>query len=257
MVGIPGRSQACGTCKRRKKGRPACGQCRKASVHCDGYNLSLTVRFYNGPNKDIRGPIEGVKHRSQVQQSSVGQFLSRTTLGSKASIDLTRAGYELQLEGLFWELYVPKGLRPSLFEESSKALGGSLSVIRDLLPNSDLLRAALGAIALRLIAREKACEFGKEEGIKLHTNALNQMSRALKLKGNDDLETIGAARLFSFYEALFGNDWNCHKTQEKSWYTHQLGDLAILSSKKPSFFATGHAHRIFVDGRLTCVGVDE
>ncbi|EPE10372.1 fungal transcriptional regulatory protein [Ophiostoma piceae UAMH 11346] len=41
MVGVPGRSKACATCRRRKKGcdfqRPSCTQCLRAGLECGGY----------------------------------------------------------------------------------------------------------------------------------------------------------------------------------------------------------------------------
>ncbi|CAK7219317.1 hypothetical protein SBRCBS47491_003806 [Sporothrix bragantina] len=41
MVGVPGRSKACATCRRRKKGcdflRPSCSQCLRAGLECGGY----------------------------------------------------------------------------------------------------------------------------------------------------------------------------------------------------------------------------
>ncbi|KAL2787551.1 hypothetical protein BJX66DRAFT_341083 [Aspergillus keveii] len=41
MVGVPGKSKGCNTCRRRKGGcdlqRPSCGQCHKSAIPCDGY----------------------------------------------------------------------------------------------------------------------------------------------------------------------------------------------------------------------------
>ncbi|CAG9996162.1 unnamed protein product [Clonostachys byssicola] len=52
MVGVRGRSKACSTCRRRKKGcdlqQPSCGQCRKAAIPCGGYADSFVIHQYQG-----------------------------------------------------------------------------------------------------------------------------------------------------------------------------------------------------------------
>ncbi|KAJ6007292.1 hypothetical protein N7540_011268 [Penicillium herquei] len=132
-------------------------------------------------------------------------------------------------------------------------LGGSINAVRNLLPDSNLLRTAFGAIALRSMSNAPDTPLWmRQEGIRLYSVALEQMSKELALSSrkHNALPILGAARIFTFYEALFGYDLKCHATQQLSWLTHQAGDLAIVLSKDPSFYATGPAHRLFVDGRM-------
>ncbi|KAJ5626445.1 hypothetical protein N7528_003872 [Penicillium herquei] len=148
---------------------------------------------------------------------------------------------------------MPKGLSSALFDESQITLGGSINAVRNLLPDSNLLRTAFGAMALRAMSNATDTPLWmRQEGIRLYSAALEQMSKELALpsRKHNALAVLGAARIFTFYEALFGYDLKCHATQQLSWLTHQAGDLAIVLSKDPSFFATGAAHRLFVDGRI-------
>lgn len=60
-------------------------------------------------------------------------------------------------------------------------------------------------------------------------------------------------RLIWFIQALYGGDWRNQEAQSRSWSIHHSGDLALILSNPPSFYATGPAHRLFVDGRLNHV----
>ena len=50
MVGVPGKSKGCSTCRRRKKGcdqkRPVCGQCHSGGYACGGYERERTFILY-------------------------------------------------------------------------------------------------------------------------------------------------------------------------------------------------------------------
>lgn len=56
MVGVPGKSKGCSTCRKRKKGcdlaRPACGQCVRSGNTCGGYQRDLTFIHHKVPGKD-------------------------------------------------------------------------------------------------------------------------------------------------------------------------------------------------------------
>lgn len=56
MVGVPGKSKGCSTCRKRKKGcdlaRPSCGQCLKRGDVCGGYQRDLTFIHHRLPGKD-------------------------------------------------------------------------------------------------------------------------------------------------------------------------------------------------------------
>lgn len=96
---------------------------------------------------------------------------------------------------------MPNSQSFSLFNDTQRDLGGSISVLRDILPGSSILRTTLGAIALSAAANNDSSQYWmKQQGTKLHMNALQQMRKALSFRRKPGLELLGAARVFSFYE---------------------------------------------------------
>ncbi|KAJ5692002.1 hypothetical protein N7462_001425 [Penicillium macrosclerotiorum] len=168
-----------------------------------------------------------------------------------ASGNFVRAACEFGIEDGFWNHYLPNGQFALAFDSTERILGGSICTVRDLVPKSKLLRAALGAIAIRATAnKDDSLHWMKDEGTRLHMTAIQQLGKALTFREKPSLELLSAARVFSFHEAIYGSDWGNRITQYKSWRIHNSGDLALIVSKPPSFYATGPAHRLFVDGRL-------
>ncbi|CAI7639124.1 unnamed protein product [Penicillium crustosum] len=259
MVGVAGRSKACRTCRRRKKGcdlqQPACGQCRKSCIPCEGYADGLVIYRYYGRSQEekissFRGSAE-IQSPLPIEASPNHGSLSADLT---TSVTFSQAAYESCVEGKFWISYMPNSRSFSLYNDTQRDLGGSISVLRDILPGKSILRTALGAIALSAAANDDNSQYWmKQQGTKLHMNALQQMRKALSSHRKPDLELLGAARVFSFYEALYGGDWQNQDAQSRSWSIYHSGDLALILSNPPSFYATGPAHRLFVDGRLNHV----
>lgn len=44
-------------------------------------------------------------------------------------------------------------------------------------------------------------------------------------------------------------------SQAKRWSSHHLGQSTLIAQRRPSDFVQGHAHRLFVDGRMQLVSV--
>lgn len=96
---------------------------------------------------------------------------------------------------------MPNSQSFSLFNNTQRDLGGSISVLRDILAEKSILRTALGAMALSAAANnDSSHNWMKQQGAKLHINALQQMRKALSSRGKPGLELLGAARVFGFYE---------------------------------------------------------
>ncbi|CAI7567256.1 unnamed protein product [Penicillium glandicola] len=259
MVGVPGRSKACRTCRRRKKGcdlqQPSCGQCRKACIPCEGYAEGLVIyRYYDqGHAGDVSsfGSPRGAPSRLPVQPTQSHLSLSADLA---TAVTLSQTAQESYVEGTFWTSYMPNSQSFSLFNDIQRDLGGSVSVLRDIPSEKSILRTALGALALSTVGNNDSNQpWMRHQGAKLHMSALQQMRKALSSHRKPDLELLGAARIFSLYEALYGGDWQDQEAQSRSWRIHHSGDLALILSNPPSFYATGPAHRLFVDGRLNHV----
>lgn len=52
---------------------------------------------------------------------------------------------------------------------------------------------------------------------------------------------------------MFGADDRNKVTQAKSWIVHNSGEISILVARGADQYIYGHAHRLFVDGRLHLV----
>jgi hypothetical protein len=114
---------------------------------------------------------------------------------------LSKSACQSGLEAIFWSNYLPNGHSYPLFNETIRALGGSISALQELVPQSNLLKFGLGALALRSIAStESAPEWMKREALRLHTLSLQKTGAALTAPRTRDLELIGATRVLSFYE---------------------------------------------------------
>lgn len=110
MVGVPGRSKACVTCRRRKKGCdkkvPFCGQCLALGIPCDGYE---------------RQPIwlitEGSTQKSYTKSPSRSPSSSPSSTSGSVVIlhdSLTRTARAQKFTGLFWSDYLSGGSGYSL-----------------------------------------------------------------------------------------------------------------------------------------------
>lgn len=169
---------------------------------------------------------------------------------------------------------MPNGQFLTLFHDTQRALGGSISVIPSLLPGkgTGLLRMCMGAMALTSAAKkDHSPTWMKQQGIKLYMAALVEVRRALSTRRKPDIELLAASRVFSLYEVgslsilcesalmptqgLHGGDSGDEQAQYNSWKAHHTGDLALIAAQSPSRFATGPAHRLFVDGRWNNVHV--
>ncbi|KAL2870001.1 Zn(II)2Cys6 transcription factor domain-containing protein [Aspergillus lucknowensis] len=249
MVGVPGRSKACVTCLKRKKRcdmeKPFCGTCRKARVECGGYHrprifINNTMEDHNKQLVEKeRGPSRRVGDRNR--SSSSGSDVALLT-------SLAKSAYQVKYMDLFWRLYLPNGQKLSA-EVTRLALGGWIDAIQDLHGKETVLEKALLAMSVTAVARQEGDSFLKEEGRRLYGRALQSASAAMKdpRRATSD-GVLTAVRLFSFYEALFGQT-TIAKEQTRSWQVHNEGDIALMTARSPYTFISGYAHELFSDGR--------
>lgn len=103
---------------------------------------------------------------------------------------------------------MPNSQSFSLFNDTQRDLGGSISVLRDILPGKSILRTALGAMALSAAANNDCSQqWMKRQGANLHMSALQQMRKSLSSRRKPGLELLSVARIFSFYEVCTIQPW--------------------------------------------------
>ncbi|KEF59499.1 uncharacterized protein A1O9_04343, partial [Exophiala aquamarina CBS 119918] len=94
MVGVPGRSKSCGTCRIRRKGgcdrkRPFCRHCLKLRLKCDGYGRNTVF-----VTSTTRSPP---RYRGEAAEWQI-------TLPNA----LARSAHEERYFDIFWRTYLPE-----------------------------------------------------------------------------------------------------------------------------------------------------
>ncbi|EFX02891.1 fungal transcriptional regulatory protein [Grosmannia clavigera kw1407] len=97
MVGVPGRSKACATCRRRKKGcdlkRPSCTQCRRAGLECGGYERGR-IFVHSTHNHPLRFSRERTSTPGCSSSSDgVDDVLAASIAATTAAIQADKGAY--------------------------------------------------------------------------------------------------------------------------------------------------------------------
>ncbi|KAL8647505.1 MAG: hypothetical protein Q9210_005518 [Variospora velana] len=247
MVGVPGRSEGCKTCRRRKKGcdlrRPACGNCIRARLTCEGYARQWTF-VENEPV--ARGDGTAVVAKRHPPKSTPLRFLPH---------DLSRTAFETQSLSFFWDLYFPANERTV---PRSRKVGINFSnwtlAVRKLDLNDSALRPALLALCLARIGESNNDRPVSEQSIKLYGTALKEMNLALRdsVRVQTD-ELLAAGKLMAGYEMFHGSTMPNPAARGINWRNHTDGVIKLLEIRGPRQNTTQDAHMLFLDTRLSAI----
>ncbi|OAA56785.1 Zn(2)-C6 fungal-type DNA-binding domain protein [Cordyceps fumosorosea ARSEF 2679] len=214
MVGVPGRSKGCRTCRRRKKGcdkvEPACSQCRAAGLPCEGYGRDLV--WVNSTTS--AAPPTGRPPPAAAQPAPWHVRHAGTGTGTPVVLrdSLARTAREQKYLGLFCASVV------------GHQHGDGQLVVTGLRTYS----AALAEMAAATANEERRLGDG-----------LLAASRLMEfyeiLFGNDS----GA-----YPDATMHVD---------GWRGHNNGQMALVLARGPSKLQSGTGHQLFADGRLNMV----
>ncbi|KAM7210273.1 hypothetical protein V8F06_014352 [Rhypophila decipiens] len=269
MVGVPGRSKACVTCRKRRKGcdfgRPTCAQCRKHELQCGGYE-SQRVFVVSTPEARQPGYSAGDSSgasSSQKQASSSPHSWSRPR-ASKAHRricpannvwptvtnlqQLSRPEDERRCIDLFWETYFPSG-RPIPHPAIRSYTCTWTETARNSWQDEDTLRFALWANSLLMAGRRHQEEWMVRESSKMYGKALAELRKSLSAsRGVNKEASIATVKLLSMFEALVQQEQS--SSQPTDWQRHNAGELALFVARKPESHQDGDAHYIFADERV-------
>ncbi|KAI0538102.1 hypothetical protein GGR58DRAFT_469480 [Xylaria digitata] len=233
MVGVPGRSKGCSTCRRRKKGcdkkRPICTQCSGAGLKCGGYEREIV--FLNHTQGTTAKAVPVVYRRGQKQA------LHRVTDITLPN-GLARTTYVENYISIFLGKYLPANRWRSSCDwiEIAHALHTSDRPIQ------------LGLLSLGLFAAGES-----QRAIQSYCRALQKLQTALCIPTQAQNDSIlVACKLFSLVEIFHGADENA-LLQGFKWQSHLSGMLAIIQSRTPHLYQSGFSHQLFVDGRYSLV----
>ncbi|KAH8897508.1 hypothetical protein GQ53DRAFT_888049 [Thozetella sp. PMI_491] len=252
MVGVPGRSKACLTCRRRRKGcdleRPACNQCRKAGLDCQGY-ASQRVFVVSTPSNRRAGYSTSISSLSSI---SPFHFIERNqNSGDIKSFHLmARPELERRCMDLFWEAYFPSGQPIPPYISRSYTCGWT-DTAQNLYREDDSLRSALLANCLLMLGRRCGTLWMLREGLKLYGKALSGLRKSLGIcNGFRRDSSIATVKLLSMFEAFSRKVDDQAVEEPMNWQQHHAGELALFLARSPAAHVKSDAHHLFADERV-------
>ncbi|KAJ5591624.1 uncharacterized protein N7459_001993 [Penicillium hispanicum] len=258
MVGVPGRSRGCKTCRRRKKGcdlqHPTCGQCQRAGLECEGYvRERIFVNSTQGPSVSGAPRLE----QATYPTSNPVPALVRRRVAASADLkpgiltheSLWRSASQMNMVGTFWATFLPNS-QPFSLRAARFANGGWTNVAQEIYQDDTLVRHALMANCLGLVGRQDGHAWMVQEGMRIYGLTLNRVGMLLKQPDKVHSKTIVLVpMMLSLFELMLGADEQKF-IQFHRWHSHAVGTSSIILMRPPGDYATGVAHRIFIEGRL-------
>ncbi|UKZ83920.1 hypothetical protein TrVFT333_011735 [Trichoderma virens FT-333] len=271
MVGVPGRSKGCVTCRRRKKGCdknvPSCHQCIRSGLRCEGYGRDL-VWVNTTPDGD-----EGkVKPQPSLGKASSGQqrpwSVIYTTKSNKGNDNnnnnnnstavalhdsLARSAREELFFGILIATSLPYGhlLSP---KASAISTNGWVAAVDEYYNREPAIRyAALAMSAGFMGVQDRNNQVTQHsqltlQGLEAYNRAIREMVRGLKdPKRSKNDGVLVAARILQSYELFFGS--------APDWRAHIEGQLSLFLARGPESFMSGQAHQLY-DNLRACQDPD-
>ncbi|KAI1169602.1 hypothetical protein F4777DRAFT_572521 [Nemania sp. FL0916] len=235
MVGVPGRSKGCSTCRKRRKGcdkqRPACSQCSTAGLVCGGYERE---RIFLNRTQDTNARAVPVVYRKGLKDSSDGGVI--ITLPDY----LAQTAYVDKYISVFLTKYLPAG-RSFTFDLTGPS--------RDWVEIAHELQTSNGGIQLSLLSLGLFAAGESRLATQSYCRALRKLYGALSnpYLVRDD-STLATCQLLSLVEMFHGAD-NDIMLQGSKWHSHLSGFLSLIRTRTPHAYQSGVAHGLFTNGR--------
>ena len=265
MVGVPGRSKGCATCRKRKIGcgleRPECAQCIKSKRICGGYQRDRIFINHTGTAGEDRdpslafnvvktsvvavqktAPYDGVgqmnlpKHKSSLKPNG-------TFHGSILQDICPLALFRQQLIGAFLSYHMLEQQRGVTVKETWFTLLSQLPI-----PTIALQRSILAMCAAR-IGRIHNDEALIQKSLRLYTEGLRELQKALydpNLMYSN--QTLGACMALASYELL-----ECPGGTKYAYASHRSGCARLIQLRGPNAHVSGLGHQMFIAFRLQTI----
>ncbi|CAO2652547.1 Nn.00g008300.m01.CDS01 [Neocucurbitaria sp. VM-36] len=277
MVGVPGRSKGCNTCRKRKKGcdlrQPECGQCKERGITCGGYDTDRIFVYQSAgfakrgtfastpkrdhdaaawvpagasaphfPSRDVR--ITPVRAISKTGNHSPGQPRPISVI---LPAGLTRSAYSERSIEAFLHMYIPGGD----FQSTNVEGKDFVNMLPMLSIRDKALQMAVLAIGTAALGKTTHNEDLIRQGKSLYGKALTETAVALRNPTRATSEAVFAIpRVMALFEILFGAEPNS-SAQARSWLSHAEGEVALIVSRGPQAYSESEeAHLLFVNARF-------
>ncbi|KAK5290358.1 hypothetical protein LTR80_006671 [Exophiala xenobiotica] len=239
MVGVPGKSKGCSTCRRRKKGcdqkRPICGQCAASGYICGGYKRDRTFILHPA-SKQVENAIFLPYARSIV--APLPGSLNQTAVQS-------------QCRNLFWDLYMPQGdcaCRDAFLLSCGNPMNWT-ELIQQVTKQDHSLEEAFSALTISRVGQANKDVRLVYESSKIYGKALKELQEALfdpKRMYSDQI--LMACMLLGLYEVFEGPAF-----QSRSWLAHASGAARLVELRGPERHQHWDAHHPFLASRIPTV----
>ncbi|KAH8820642.1 hypothetical protein F5884DRAFT_56999 [Xylogone sp. PMI_703] len=275
MVGVPGRSKGCHTCKQRRirctGERPQCSNCIKSKRICGGYMpkhafiLSQEMQALEAPPSRIRsnnaesGAVMIARWR--VDPIKPSQPPQRTTKLEVASLGRR---HEYHANCLPWQVssrhtgfqqvldIFPTGyLGSELLNERRPILKTRnwLLEVKDTPIRTPALESSILSICLAGLGRKVGNEALIREGLSMYTKGLSQLRQTLRnprARNND--ETLAACLALIMFEST-----ECPTQSVESCMAHYRDAMNLMLLRSPEVYASRMAHCMLQQLRIASV----
>ncbi|OCT49940.1 hypothetical protein CLCR_06997 [Cladophialophora carrionii] len=228
MVGVPGKSQGCNTCRRRKVKcdleKPHCRRCVSSARQCEGYERYAVFINRGQQGLQKRERLEEVRTPTTSDPSALGIQYANTPLNFSPS---PRQANETQLVSSFWETYCASATRyPGPTEPAwlYRSISSATTPTAVIAATSMLLKQALLSLAHIRIGRLNDDQALIIRGQQIYGQSLRLMQHALHdpvLAHSDDI--LVAARCMVLYESFESTSGDM-----AAWENHILGIARII-----------------------------
>lgn len=215
MVGVPGRSKGCVTCRLRKKGvsrnepveharkliraqcdlrKPDCGTCEARGITCGGYD---TDRMFVNYSHDARPP-SSLASTSQTRaansdtRSTQASSFDHRTVAIPVDVvlpqGLARSAYHEKTVETFFTLYMPD----NRYDAHNQLMRSHslVKVLSALYYRDEALRLAVVALGTAMLGKMREKEEWSRQGRRLYGQALQEMRKALACNQRSKSEAL-------------------------------------------------------------------
>ncbi|KAI9704695.1 MAG: hypothetical protein M1820_005443 [Bogoriella megaspora] len=255
MVGVPGKSKGCNTCRRRKircdEGKPTCTRCARSGRECEGYDRFPTFLNRTAQGLEKRKPLEEIKPRlgSPSTEPDTLSGARNRALSIPQTYSLTLAGqphsslsYDDQIYASFLDV----------FDQEAAIVASpnprSLFKVLPTIPNPpNVLRYSTKALAASRLAFANRDSEMRMRAFDAYGRALRELQRSLydpNAMYNDT--TLAAARCLVTFE-LFEST----SSSMRSWNSHESGTARLVQMRGPHAYQSELGARLFESVRFT------
>ncbi|KAI9760607.1 MAG: GAL4 enhancer protein [Chaenotheca gracillima] len=283
MVGVPGRSKGCGTCRKRRvkcdETHPTCDRCHRGGFNCAGYAresvfIDATPGSIGGVKKEgLKGTRKSSEKAPQTVRSSSAN--SRNSSASSASSDLPPSdSSKRSLNGTVVPFdapasspasrsssliqFLPYGhnedlvfryLAQNLFAGSSNMANFHTyqAVENRRAIEGSLTLLSSRALAVLYFAKMNGVSSIMREGLGLYSKALKRLNRALQdkheVRKTETYESVSVLNLFELISF----------TSDEGWVHHALGMGRLIELRGPHVLQNPIDRRIYEETRINVV----